>query len=230
MRCFTGTHRDIESWCSRLLASGSNAVFEPGEAAARSDRRPRVLRLREARRRAAHAADQRLALRNLARGDVRMRTSLARRRDWIALTMTKILGIETGRNAASARIIPEQVASRKFDHGKRIEEAYRELSLASERHAGSASRRGSSTRRGFSTDLQCELGSPDDDVTRLITHYESWANVEVMFRASRCGVGRASVRPWFRLRARSFQVSQPPEFRGSTHRSLERAPRVDEAT
>ena len=48
------------------------------------------------------------------------------------ITMTKILGIETGRTTASARIIPEQVATRKFSHGRRVEQVYRELSLASD--------------------------------------------------------------------------------------------------
>lgn len=95
------------------------------------------------------------------------------------LTMTKILGIETGRNAASARIIPEQVASGIFDHGKTIGQAYRELSLASDE----ARRLGVTTwvldKARLLYGLAGRLGSADDDITRLITHYEKWAKVEV---------------------------------------------------
>jgi 3-hydroxyisobutyrate dehydrogenase-like beta-hydroxyacid dehydrogenase len=95
------------------------------------------------------------------------------------LTMTKILGIETGRNAASARIIPEQVATRKFDHGKTIGQAYRELSLASDE----ARRLGVTTwifdKARLLYGLAAQLGNPNDDTTRLITLYEKWAKVEV---------------------------------------------------
>lgn len=94
-------------------------------------------------------------------------------------TMTKILGIETGRNAASARIIPEQVATRKFDHGKLIEDACRELSLVSDeaRRLGVTPWVLDKARLLYA--LAAQLGGPRDDITRLITHYEKWANVEV---------------------------------------------------
>jgi 3-hydroxyisobutyrate dehydrogenase-like beta-hydroxyacid dehydrogenase len=95
------------------------------------------------------------------------------------LTMTKILGIETGRNAASAHIIPEQVATRRFDHGKRIGESLRELSLLSEE----ASRRGVTTwildRARLLYGLAAQMGSPEDDMTRLATYYERWAGTQV---------------------------------------------------
>ncbi len=95
------------------------------------------------------------------------------------LTMTKILGIETGRNAASARIIPQEVATRTFDYGKTIEQACRELTLASDE----ARRLGATTwildKARLLYGLAAQLGSPDDDVTGLVTHYEAWANVEV---------------------------------------------------
>ena len=101
------------------------------------------------------------------------------------LTMTKIMGIETGRNAASARIIPEQVATRKFDHGKPIGEAFRELSLLSDE----ARRLGVTLwildKARLLYGLAARLGGSGDDVTRLITHYEKWANTEV--RADACG-------------------------------------------
>ena len=99
--------------------------------------------------------------------------------------MTKIMGIETGRNAASARIIPDQVATRKFDHGKPIGEAFRELSLLSDE----ARRLGVTLwildKARLLYGLAARLGGSGDDVTRLITHYEKWANTEV--RADACG-------------------------------------------
>ena len=96
------------------------------------------------------------------------------------LTMTKIMGIETGRNAASAHIIPEQVATRKFDHGKRIGDACRELSFASDeaRRLGVTSWILDKARLLYG--LAAQLGSPADDVTQLITHYERWADVKVI--------------------------------------------------
>jgi 3-hydroxyisobutyrate dehydrogenase-like beta-hydroxyacid dehydrogenase len=95
------------------------------------------------------------------------------------LTMTKIMGIETGRNAASARIIPEQVATRSFAHGKRIGEAERELTLASDEARSLGVTPWILDKARLLYGLAARLGSPEDDVTRLITHYERWANVEV---------------------------------------------------
>ena len=95
------------------------------------------------------------------------------------ITMTKILGIETGRTTASARIIPEQVATRKFNHGRRVGQVYRELSLASDeaRRLGVTPWILDKTRLLYG--LAVQLGSPNDDVSKLATHYEKWAGIEI---------------------------------------------------
>lgn len=95
------------------------------------------------------------------------------------LTMTRILGIETGRNAASARIIPQQVATRRFNHGLLLGEALRELELASDaaRELGVTAWILEKSRLLYG--LAARLGDPQDDITRLITHYERWAGVQV---------------------------------------------------
>ncbi len=93
--------------------------------------------------------------------------------------MARVFSNGSGRNAASARIIPEQVATRRFRHGKRIADACRELTLMSEE----ADRQGVTMWVGGNTKqlyaLAARLGRPQDDITRLITHYEKWAKVEV---------------------------------------------------
>jgi 3-hydroxyisobutyrate dehydrogenase-like beta-hydroxyacid dehydrogenase len=95
------------------------------------------------------------------------------------VTMTRILGIETGRNAASARIIPQQVATRQFNHGRLLGEALAELEAVSDaaRELGVTTWILDKCRLLYG--LSCQLGSPDDDITRLITHYERWADVQV---------------------------------------------------
>lgn len=97
--------------------------------------------------------------------------------------MTRVMGIETGRNAASAHIMPEQVATRRFQHGKRIAEACSELdALSSE-----AARLGVATwvfeKARLLYRLATQLGAPGDDITRLVTHYETWAGTRVKSRA-----------------------------------------------
>ena len=96
-----------------------------------------------------------------------------------AETMAQVFSNGSGRNAASARIIPEQVVTRRFKHGKRIADACRELALMSEE----ADRQGVTMWVGGRTKqlyaLAAQLGRPQDDITRLITHYEKWAKVEV---------------------------------------------------
>ena len=93
--------------------------------------------------------------------------------------MSKVMSIDTGRNAASARIILEQVATRRFEHGKAIADSCRELTLMTDE----ARRRGvtmwvsDKTRQLYA--LAAQLGKPQEDMTRLIVHYEKWANVEV---------------------------------------------------
>ena len=94
-------------------------------------------------------------------------------------TMTKIMSVETGRNAASAFIMPQEVATRRFRHGKTIGEACRELELLSEE----ARRLGVTTWVAEKTRLLYELAArlckPGDDITRLVTIYEKWAGAEV---------------------------------------------------
>ncbi len=99
-------------------------------------------------------------------------------------TMTRVMGIETGKNAASARIIPEQVATRKFKHGKLIVEARRELTQMSDeaRRQGITIWIADKVRQLYG--LAAQLGKPQDDITRLITHYEKWAGVEVRATAT----------------------------------------------
>ena len=111
------------------------------------------------------------------------------------LTMTKILGIETGRNAASARIVPDQIATRRFDHGKRIGDAYRALTLISDEAVRLGVTPWILDKARLLYGLAAQLGNPDDDISRLITHYEKWASVEV--RAS--PETAASVQPGVRL-------------------------------
>ena len=96
-----------------------------------------------------------------------------------AEAMAQIFSNGSGRNAASARIIPEQVATRRFKHGKRLADACHELALMSEE----ADRQGVTMWVGGKAKqlyaLAAQLGRPQDDITRLITHYEKWAKVEV---------------------------------------------------
>ena len=93
--------------------------------------------------------------------------------------MTRIMGVETGRNAASARIVPEEVATGRFDHGRSIGE----LLAALERVSAVARERGLTPwildRTRLLYGLAARLGSPDDDASRLVTHYEHWAGAEV---------------------------------------------------
>lgn len=89
------------------------------------------------------------------------------------------MGIETGRNAASAHIMPEQIATRRFRHGNRIGEALQELDALS----AEAARLGVTTWIFEETRLiyrlAANLGSAHDDITCLVTYYEVWAKTEV---------------------------------------------------
>jgi 3-hydroxyisobutyrate dehydrogenase-like beta-hydroxyacid dehydrogenase len=93
--------------------------------------------------------------------------------------MTRIMGVETGRNAASARILPEEVATRRFDHGRSIGDLFAAL----ERLSAAARELGVTPwildRTKLLYGLAARLGSPDDDASRLVTHYERWAGAEV---------------------------------------------------
>jgi 3-hydroxyisobutyrate dehydrogenase-like beta-hydroxyacid dehydrogenase len=99
-------------------------------------------------------------------------------------TMTKIMSIETGRNAASANILPEQVATRRFQYGKRIKDAHKQLTLLSDE----ASRLGVTPlilyRARLLYGLAAQLSNPQDDITRLATRYENWAKTEVQSESS----------------------------------------------
>ena len=175
----TGTLRDIESGVAACPRKRSERGVRPGEAAARRDRRPRVSRLREARRRAAHAADQRLAVRNLARGDVR----IVRR--WR----------EGGTGSADHDEDPrhrdrQECGERSHHSGADRDPASSIMASASRKRIASCRSPSEEARRLGVTPwildkarllygLATQLGSPDDDITRLITHYERWANVEV---------------------------------------------------
>ncbi|MEK7876264.1 MAG: NAD-binding protein [Pseudomonadota bacterium] len=96
-----------------------------------------------------------------------------------AEAMAQVFSNGSGKNAASARIIPEQVVTRRFRHGKRIADACHELTMMSEE----ADRQGVTMWVGGKANqlyaLAAQLGRPQDDITRLVTHYEKWAKVEV---------------------------------------------------
>lgn len=95
------------------------------------------------------------------------------------LTMTKIMGVETGRNAASERIVPQEIATRNFGHGKSISRAVRELSLLSDeaRELGLSPWILDKARLLYT--LASQLGNGADDITRIVTRYEGWAKTEV---------------------------------------------------
>jgi 3-hydroxyisobutyrate dehydrogenase-like beta-hydroxyacid dehydrogenase len=94
-------------------------------------------------------------------------------------TLHKIMSIETGRNAASERIVPRQVATRAFSCGRRVRDACLGFALLGQE----AARLGVSCwileKAGLLYRLAARLGSPDDDISRLATHYEAWARVEI---------------------------------------------------
>lgn len=96
-----------------------------------------------------------------------------------AKAMAQIFSNGSGRNEASAEIVPQQVVTRRFNHGKRIADAYKELTLMNQE----ADRRGVTMWVGGKTrqlyGLAAQLGKPQDDITRLVTHYEKWAKVKV---------------------------------------------------
>ncbi|WP_121307705.1 NAD-binding protein [Paraburkholderia sp. BL17N1] len=93
--------------------------------------------------------------------------------------MAKIMGIETGRNAASARILPGEVATRHFDYGFSLGETSARLTAATDE----ARRLGVTTWifdkvRGIYGLVQA-CACPTDDVTTVARQYERWAGVEV---------------------------------------------------
>lgn len=96
-----------------------------------------------------------------------------------ARTVPRILGIETGRTAASAKIFPEQVLTRRFQDGRTLGQASRALEmLGSEADALGISAWALSAARLVYRIAIAEMG-PDADMTALARLYETWAAVEV---------------------------------------------------
>ena len=106
--------------------------------------------------------------------------------------MTRIMGVETGRNAASARIVPEEVATRRFDHGRRIGDLCAALERVSAAARDCAVTPWILDRTRLLYGLAARLGSPDDDASRLVTHYERWAGAEVRTPAADGPLGPGS--------------------------------------
>lgn len=94
-------------------------------------------------------------------------------------TLRTIMGLETGRSAASERIVPEQVATRAFAHGRRLADAGRDLDLLLQE----AHRLGVSCwvleKATVLYRLAAAQRKPADDITQLATLYEVWAGVQI---------------------------------------------------
>ncbi len=93
--------------------------------------------------------------------------------------MAKIMGIETGRNAASARILPDEVATRKFDYGFSLGNMSARLTAVTDE----ARRLGVTTWifdkvRALYGLVQASTDAAHD-VTTVAHQYERWAGVEV---------------------------------------------------
>ncbi|ALM84236.1 NAD-binding protein [Bordetella sp. N] len=96
-----------------------------------------------------------------------------------ARTVPRILGIETGRTAASAQIFPEEVLTRRFQHGRTLGDASRALDMmGNEAEALGISAWALSAARLLYRIAVAELGA-DADMTALAKLYETWAGVEV---------------------------------------------------
>ncbi|MGF6872991.1 NAD-binding protein [Paraburkholderia sp. MM5477-R1] len=101
--------------------------------------------------------------------------------------MAKIMGIETGRNAASSRILPGEVATRNFNYGFSLAEVSARLTTATDE----ARQLGVTTWifdkvRGIYGLVQAST-RPTDDVTTIALQYERWAGVEVRNAGSDTG-------------------------------------------
>lgn len=99
-----------------------------------------------------------------------------------ARSVPRILGIETGRTAASARIFPEQVLTRRFQDGRTLGQASRALELL----GGEADALGISAWTLSAARLLYRIAiaafGADADMTVLAQLYETWAGVEVRDR------------------------------------------------
>ncbi|MBL3960967.1 NAD(P)-dependent oxidoreductase [Burkholderia sp. KCJ3K979] len=93
--------------------------------------------------------------------------------------MAKIMGIETGRNAASSRILPGEVATRKFNYGLSLGETFDRLTAATDeaRQLGVTTWIFDKVRGIYGLVQACTR--PTDDVTTVAQQYERWAGVEV---------------------------------------------------
>jgi 3-hydroxyisobutyrate dehydrogenase-like beta-hydroxyacid dehydrogenase len=93
--------------------------------------------------------------------------------------MAKIMGIETGRNAASSRILPCEVATRKFNYGLSLAETFGRLTAATDeaRQLGVTTWIFDKVRGIYGLVQACTC--PSDDVTTVAKQYERWAGVEV---------------------------------------------------
>jgi 3-hydroxyisobutyrate dehydrogenase-like beta-hydroxyacid dehydrogenase len=103
------------------------------------------------------------------------------------LDMVKILGVETGKTTASVHLLPELVARRNFDAGKCIGDACDELCMLSEEARALGVTTWILDKVRLLYGLAAQLGSRDDDITRLAAHYEKWAGAEI-----RAGIGKAA--------------------------------------
>lgn len=174
----TGTIRDAARGALTVIASGPKAAFEKAKPVLEMiGNRVFYVGKRPGAAQVMHQINGSLASTLLA---IACEVYVAGAKGGLATEMmTQVFSNGSGRNAASAHIIPEQAATRTFRHGKRIADALRELALMNEE----ADRQGVTLLVGGRTKqlyaLAAQLGSPQDDITRLITHYEKWAKVEV---------------------------------------------------
>lgn len=97
-----------------------------------------------------------------------------------AQTVPCILGIETGRTAASARLFPEQVLTRRFSEGRPLAKAAQALEqLGKLAEDLGLSPWALNASRLLYRMAAAQLGG-DVDVTQVVQLYENWAGVEVM--------------------------------------------------
>lgn len=179
----TGTERDLAAGRGNVLASANHAVF--------ASIQPLLARLGA---RVFHVADKPGGAHLMRQIDgflcdailgAACECYVAGAKDGMdPLVMVKIFGVETGRTTASARLFPEQIATRKFDSGKRIGDANRELALLSTEAARLGITPWVLGKTELLYRLAAQLGTPADDITRLAAHYEKWVGAEV-----RAGLG-----------------------------------------
>jgi len=97
----------------------------------------------------------------------------------VTQSMVRIMGVETGRNAASATILPDHVATRRFSYGRSIGEIKASLDRVSQRADELSMTPWILNKARLLYGLASSLGSPTDDVSRLAVHYERWTGAQV---------------------------------------------------